>query len=79
MGAARITIQNVRIVGVDPEANLLLLEGGIPGSEESLLIIRKSLKRFEKIKKPQAIVEVDEEEEKGKKGAKPAAKAVKKK
>jgi len=80
MGAARVTMQNVRIVGVDPEANLLLLEGGLPGPEESLLIIRKSLKRFEIIKKPQAIVEVEEEEEaKGKKGAKPAAKAAKKK
>ena len=80
MGAARTTMQNVRVVGVDPEANLLLLEGGIPGSEESLLIIRKSLKRFEEIKKPQAIVEgLEEEEEKGKKGAKPPAKVAKKK
>lgn len=75
MGNARITMQNVRVVGVDLEANLLLLEGGIPGPEKSLLVIRKSLKKFEVIKKPQAIVEgLEEDGIKGKKGAKPVKK-----
>ena len=75
MGADRVTVQNVRIVRLDPEHHLLLVEGTVPGAEHGLIIIRKSKKRPGVIKKPQAIqTVVVEEEEKGKK----PAKAVKK-
>lgn len=63
MGARRVTVENLRIVGLDREANLLLIEGAIPGPERSLVIVEKSTKRFEKVKAPQAIVEVVGEEE----------------
>src|SRR3989338_7953289 len=75
MGQDRVTIQNLRILQLDTEHHLLLVEGSVPGAEEGLVIIQKSTKRPGVIKKPQALqTVVVEEEEKGKK----PAKAVKK-
>lgn len=68
MGARQVTIQNLRIVGLDPTANLLLVEGAIPGAEQSLVVVEKSAKRFEVVKAPPAIVVVAEEEETTKRG-----------
>ena len=42
MGNVRITIKNLEVVEVDPERNLLLLKGGVPGGPNGLLMIRKS-------------------------------------
>lgn len=42
MGAERVTVQRLRVVGVDRERNLLLLQGAVPGSREGLLLICKS-------------------------------------
>jgi large subunit ribosomal protein L3 len=44
MGHERVTVQNLRIVRVDPERNLLLIEGSVPGPNEGLLIIRRAVK-----------------------------------
>ena len=68
MGSARVTIQNLRIVDLDPQANLLFIEGAIPGAKRSLVVVQKSYKRFEVVKPPEAVAEVVEEEEKGKRG-----------
>lgn len=40
MGAARTTIKGVAVVKVDPERNVLLLKGSIPGPNGGLLEIR---------------------------------------
>lgn len=40
MGGERVTVKNLKIVKVDPEKNLLLLKGAVPGSKGSLLEIR---------------------------------------
>lgn len=45
MGTARVTVQNLRVVSVDPERNLLAVEGGVPGAPTSLLFIRKAVKQ----------------------------------
>jgi hypothetical protein len=45
MGSCRVTVQNMRVVRVDPAHHLLLIEGAIPGSEGELVMIRKSVKR----------------------------------
>ena len=42
MGDRRITVKNLEVVKVDPERNLLLLRGGIPGAHNSLLLIKKA-------------------------------------
>jgi len=45
MGAARVTLQNLKVVKVDAEKNLLLVKGAVPGSKNSYLIIRKAKKK----------------------------------
>jgi large subunit ribosomal protein L3 len=42
MGDRRITVKNLEVVKVDPERNLLLLRGGIPGAHNGLLLIKKA-------------------------------------
>jgi large subunit ribosomal protein L3 len=40
MGARRVTIKNLKVFDVNPEKNLLMLEGAVPGSRGSLVIVR---------------------------------------
>lgn len=40
MGDDRVTVKNLRVVRVDAERNLLVLEGAVPGGNSSLLMIR---------------------------------------
>jgi len=42
MGNERITVLNLSVVQTDPERNLLLVKGAVPGANTSLLMIRKS-------------------------------------
>ena len=44
MGAARVTVQNLEVVQVDPARNLLLIKGAVPGARNGLLIIKKAVK-----------------------------------
>jgi len=43
MGGARTTIHNLKVLRVDPENNLLIVEGGIPGAPTGYVVIRKAL------------------------------------
>jgi large subunit ribosomal protein L3 len=45
MGHDLVTIQSLRLVGVDAERNLLLVKGAVPGPNGGLLIIRDAAKR----------------------------------
>ena len=81
MGADRVTVQNLRIIRLDPQNHLLLIEGAVPGAEQQLILITKSRKYPGKIKKPQefqAIIEDDENLSKTAKAASKAPKAAKK-
>jgi large subunit ribosomal protein L3 len=42
MGAERVTVRNLEVVGVEEEGNLLLLRGAVPGAPGGYLVIRKS-------------------------------------
>jgi large subunit ribosomal protein L3 len=44
-GNTRVTVQNLRIVRVDPEANLLFVQGAVPGPNGGLLMLRQAKKR----------------------------------
>ncbi len=44
MGNARRTAQNLEVVRVDPERNLLLIKGAVPGSRGGDVIVRPSVK-----------------------------------
>ena len=41
MGAARLTVRGLTVVSVDPEKNLVLVRGAVPGPTGGLLTIRK--------------------------------------
>ncbi len=71
MGGDTVTVQNLEVVKVDPENNILVIEGAVPGPVSSLLVIRKAKKRA-KAKIPQAII-VTGKKEKSKGAAKAAA------
>lgn len=45
MGNERVTVQNLRIVSIDPDRNLLLVKGAVPGPTSGMLIVRKAKKK----------------------------------
>ncbi|MFA5093217.1 MAG: 50S ribosomal protein L3 [Candidatus Omnitrophota bacterium] len=45
MGAKNATIQNLKIIKIDLEKNLLLVEGGVPGFKTGYLVVTKALKK----------------------------------
>jgi large subunit ribosomal protein L3 len=42
MGDERVTVKKVRVVRTDPERNLLLVNGSLPGSRNALILVRKA-------------------------------------
>jgi large subunit ribosomal protein L3 len=44
MGNDRVTVQNLKVLRVDPERNLLLVQGSVPGANEGLVIVRRAIK-----------------------------------
>lgn len=44
-GNERVTVQNLKVVDVKPEANLLLVKGAVPGAVNSILLIREAKKK----------------------------------
>ncbi len=45
MGHERVTIQNLKVQAVRPDANLLVVEGSIPGHNGAIVLIKKSIKK----------------------------------
>lgn len=45
MGNARVTMKKLQVVQADPERNLLLVKGSVPGANGSLLMIKKHMVR----------------------------------
>jgi large subunit ribosomal protein L3 len=43
-GNERISVQNLEIIGVRPEFNLLLVKGGVPGSNRGILLVQRAVK-----------------------------------
>lgn len=44
MGSVRVTVRNLAVVRVDPDKNLLVVQGGVPGTNGGLVEVKKSLK-----------------------------------
>ncbi len=74
MGADQVTVQNLRILGLDAANHLLLIEGAIPGAEQELVFIKKAKKRPGVIRKPQEFQAITEEDENLSKTAKAVSK-----
>jgi large subunit ribosomal protein L3 len=46
LGDANVTIQNLKIVGLDEENNLILVKGAVPGHEGSYVTIKDAIKKL---------------------------------
>jgi len=42
MGDERVTVKKVRVVRLDPERNLLLIKGTLPGARGGLITVKKA-------------------------------------
>ena len=62
MGNARVTVRNLKVIRVDAENNLLLVEGAVPGGPNSVVVIRKAIAA-----KPVRVAQVEPTKKKGKK------------
>src|SRR4029453_4466733 len=47
MGVGRVTVQNLTVHAVDPERNLILIKGAIPGNKGGLVVLRSAAKKGE--------------------------------
>lgn len=45
MGGVRRTVQNLRIVSIDPEQQTLLVNGAVPGTRDGYVIVQRSKKK----------------------------------
>jgi large subunit ribosomal protein L3 len=43
MGGERVTVRNLKVVRVDPDNHILVVEGGIPGAPSGYVIVRKAV------------------------------------
>lgn len=44
LGNSRVTVQNLEVVGVDPERNLLLVKGAVPGNNGDVVLLKSAVK-----------------------------------
>lgn len=44
MGHERVTVQNLKVLRVDMERNLLLIEGSVPGPNKGVVVVRRAVK-----------------------------------
>ncbi|NLM01094.1 MAG: 50S ribosomal protein L3 [Treponema sp.] len=45
MGRERITVQNLKIVKIDPEMKVLMVRGSVPGNKDCTLIVKSAVKK----------------------------------
>jgi large subunit ribosomal protein L3 len=62
MGDAQVTVRNLKVIRVDADNNLLLVEGAVPGGPNSIVVIRKAIAA-----KPIRVAQVEPVKKKGKK------------
>jgi large subunit ribosomal protein L3 len=43
-GNEKVSIMNIKVCRVDAEKHLLLLDGGVPGAKNALVLVRKAVK-----------------------------------
>jgi large subunit ribosomal protein L3 len=42
MGNEQVTVKKLKVVRIDPERNLILVKGAVPGARNGLLLVRKA-------------------------------------
>ena len=46
MGSDRVTVQNLKVVKIDPELNVLMIKGAVPGVKDGTLIVKAAVKKM---------------------------------
>ena len=59
MGDKIRTIQNIEVIKADKENNLLYLKGSIPGSKNTEVLIRKSVKNINRMSIEEKIEQIE--------------------
>lgn len=44
-GNAQVTVQNMKVVAIDKDENLMMIKGAVPGAINTLVVIKKALKK----------------------------------
>ena len=47
MGSDRVTVMNLELVRIDPEQNLMLVKGAVPGGKGALVTVRKAVRMYQ--------------------------------
>lgn len=63
MGNVASTIQNLEVVAVDLENNVILIKGNVPGPKKSLVMIKTSVKKGEKVNPAEELISYEIVEE----------------
>lgn len=63
MGNVASTIQNLEVVAVDLENNVILIKGNVPGPKKSLVMIKTSVKKSEKVNPAEELISYEIVEE----------------
>lgn len=63
MGNVLTTVQNLEVVDVDLENNVILVKGNVPGPKKSLVMIRTSVKKGEKVNEMEELITYEVVEE----------------
>jgi large subunit ribosomal protein L3 len=62
MGSDRVTVRNLKVLRVDAENHLLLVEGAVPGGPNSVVLIRKAVAA-----KPEPVPQIEPVKKRGRK------------
>ena len=62
LGDERVTVQNLKVVSVDADKGLIMVKGGVPGSENGWVYITDAVKKSSSVKLPlpAGLIKVDE-------------------
>mgnify|MGYP000780335532 FL=1 len=62
MGDERVTVQNLKVVSIDADKGLIMVKGGVPGSENTWVYVTDAVKKASSVKLPMpaGLIKVDE-------------------
>ena len=62
MGDERVTVQNLKVVSVNADKGLIMVKGGVPGSDNSWVYVTDAVKKSASVKLPMpaGLIKVDE-------------------
>ena len=62
MGDERVTVQNLKVVSVNADKGLIMVKGGVPGSENGWVYVTDAIKKSASVKLPMpaGLIKVDE-------------------